>query len=421
MQTAPHFYLTLSIDTTKLAELRATINEYAETLPEPVKVSINDLIVKGVALALVRVPQVNVSFDGERLLFKKHINVGVAVALEQGLIVPVIRDADKRGVLDLARESRRLVDAARTGKLKPEEFQGGTFSVSNLGMFEIEEIHGGHQSAGVGDPGRRRDPAHASGDGRTGRRARPHEGHALGGSPRAGRRHRRALPAGAQAAAGVADGPAGVALARDRSKRLAGLIAPPAVSYLSLSCLDVQIPDGLTAAGYVCLKRKCEIMLAGGYLVWHLPLQQATRLDFPVRWREVRKDSFCIFLSCTVLHLEAEQTRDILLGLRGILDGHIHHKERVATLGLGELIALGSLHGIYRHDEGIADLHLIAHFEMLLSGTSQWYSLGSRRTAIRISAPARQDRQRQSHQRADGGEASETRRLLVVVTVCPFK
>ncbi|HEY7020076.1 MAG TPA: dihydrolipoamide acetyltransferase family protein [Ktedonobacterales bacterium] len=140
MQTAPHFYLTLAIDTTKLAELRATINEYAETLPEPIKVSMNDLIVKGVALALVRVPQVNVSFDGERLLFKKRINVGVAVALEQGLIVPVIRDADRRGVLDLARESRRLVDAARTGKLKPEEFQGGTFSVSNLGMFEIEEF-----------------------------------------------------------------------------------------------------------------------------------------------------------------------------------------------------------------------------------------------------------------------------------------
>jgi pyruvate dehydrogenase E2 component (dihydrolipoamide acetyltransferase) len=140
MQTAPHFYLTLSIDTTKLGDLRATINEYAATQPEPVKVSMNDLIVKGVALALARVPQVNVSFDGERLLFKKHINVGIAVALEQGLIVPVVRDADKRGVLNLAHESQRLVDAARTGKLKPEEFQGGTFSVSNLGMFEIEEF-----------------------------------------------------------------------------------------------------------------------------------------------------------------------------------------------------------------------------------------------------------------------------------------
>ena len=106
MQTAPHFYLTLSIDTTKLAELRATINEYAETLPEPVKVSMNDLIVKGVALALVRVPQVNVSFDGERLLFKKHINVGVAVALEQGLIVPVIRDAEYSAACWIWRVSR---------------------------------------------------------------------------------------------------------------------------------------------------------------------------------------------------------------------------------------------------------------------------------------------------------------------------
>jgi pyruvate dehydrogenase E2 component (dihydrolipoyllysine-residue acetyltransferase) len=140
MQTAPHFYLTISIDTTKLAELRATINEYAEALPEPVKVSMNDLIVKGVALALARMPQVNVSFDGDQLLFKKRINVGVAVALEQGLIVPVIRDADRRGALDLARESRRLVEAARGGTLKPEEFQGGTFTVSNLGMFEVESF-----------------------------------------------------------------------------------------------------------------------------------------------------------------------------------------------------------------------------------------------------------------------------------------
>jgi pyruvate dehydrogenase E2 component (dihydrolipoamide acetyltransferase) len=140
MQTAPHFYLTISIDTTKLAELRVTINEYAEKLPEPVKVSMNDLIVKGVSLALARMPQVNVSFDGDQLLFKKHVNVGMAVALEQGLIVPVIRDADRRGVLDLARESRRLVEAARGGTLKPEEFQGGTFTVSNLGMFEIESF-----------------------------------------------------------------------------------------------------------------------------------------------------------------------------------------------------------------------------------------------------------------------------------------
>jgi pyruvate dehydrogenase E2 component (dihydrolipoamide acetyltransferase) len=140
MQTAPHFYVTMAIDATRLGELRESVNEYAATLPEPQKVTVNDLIVKGVATAIARFPQVNVSFDGERLLLKKRINVGVAVALEQGLIVPVIRDADKRGVLDIARETRRLVDAARTGKLKPEEFQGGTFSVSNLGMFGVEEF-----------------------------------------------------------------------------------------------------------------------------------------------------------------------------------------------------------------------------------------------------------------------------------------
>jgi pyruvate dehydrogenase E2 component (dihydrolipoamide acetyltransferase) len=140
MQIAPHFYVTVSIDTTRLGEVRNQINEYAATLPQPVKVSYNDLIVKAVATALTRMPQVNVSFDNDRLLYKKHINVGVAVALDTGLIVPVVRDADKRGLLDVARESRRLTDAARAGKLKPEEFSGGTFTVSNLGMFDVESF-----------------------------------------------------------------------------------------------------------------------------------------------------------------------------------------------------------------------------------------------------------------------------------------
>jgi pyruvate dehydrogenase E2 component (dihydrolipoamide acetyltransferase) len=140
MQTAPHFYMTVAIDATRLGELRQSVNEYAAGLPEPLKISVNDLIVKGVALALRRMPEVNVSFDGERLLFKQHVNVGIAVALEQGLIVPVIRDADKRGLLDIAKEARRLAEAARASKLKPEEFQGGTFSISNLGMFDVEEF-----------------------------------------------------------------------------------------------------------------------------------------------------------------------------------------------------------------------------------------------------------------------------------------
>jgi pyruvate dehydrogenase E2 component (dihydrolipoamide acetyltransferase) len=140
MQSAPHFYVTMTIDTTRLSQLRDAVNEYAATLPEPLKVSLNDLIVKGVALALMQRPEINVSFDGERLLFKQQINIGIAVALPEGLIVPVIHDADKRNVLDIARESHRLVEAARTGKLKPEDFSGGTFSVSNLGMYGVDEF-----------------------------------------------------------------------------------------------------------------------------------------------------------------------------------------------------------------------------------------------------------------------------------------
>ncbi|HVB61708.1 MAG TPA: 2-oxo acid dehydrogenase subunit E2, partial [Ktedonobacteraceae bacterium] len=126
--------------TTKLAALRQQINDYAARDPSPVKVSFNDLIVKAAALALVRIPQVNVSFAEDKILQKKQVNIGIAVALEQGLIVPVLHDADKRGLLDIARESRRLAEAARENKLRSEDFSGGTFTVSNLGMFDVESF-----------------------------------------------------------------------------------------------------------------------------------------------------------------------------------------------------------------------------------------------------------------------------------------
>lgn len=140
MQTAPHFYVTSVIDTGKLAELRKQINEFAAKDTTPIKVSFNDLIVKAVAHTLVRMPEVNVSFAEDRLLQKKQVNVGVAVALPQGLIVPVVRNADQRGMLDLAHETRRLAEAARQGKLRPEDFSGGTFTVSNLGMFDVDSF-----------------------------------------------------------------------------------------------------------------------------------------------------------------------------------------------------------------------------------------------------------------------------------------
>ena len=140
MQTAPHFYVTSVIDTGKLAELRKQINAYAASDPSPVKVSFNDLIIKAVAHALVKMPQVNVSFAEDKLLQKKQVHIGMAVALEQGLIVPVIHNADRSGILDLARESQRLAEAARTGKLRPDDLAGGTFTVSNLGMFDVDSF-----------------------------------------------------------------------------------------------------------------------------------------------------------------------------------------------------------------------------------------------------------------------------------------
>ena len=140
MQTSPHFYVTSVIDTDKLAAFRQQINEYAANDPSPVKVSFNDLIVKAVAKALLRIPRVNVSFAEDRLLQKKQVHIGVAVSLEQGLIVPIVRNADQRSILDIARETQRLAEAAREGKIRPEEFSGGTFTVSNLGMFDVDSF-----------------------------------------------------------------------------------------------------------------------------------------------------------------------------------------------------------------------------------------------------------------------------------------
>jgi pyruvate dehydrogenase E2 component (dihydrolipoamide acetyltransferase) len=140
MQSAPHFYVTSVIDTGKLGELRKQINEYAAGDPNPVKVSFNDLIIKAVAIALVNMPKVNVSFAEDKLIEKKQVHIGIAVALEQGLIVPVLHNADKRGILDIARESRRLAEAARTNKLKPDDMSGGTFTISNLGMLDVESF-----------------------------------------------------------------------------------------------------------------------------------------------------------------------------------------------------------------------------------------------------------------------------------------
>ncbi|MEV0050950.1 pyruvate dehydrogenase complex dihydrolipoamide acetyltransferase [Saccharopolyspora shandongensis] len=138
-QQAPHFYLTSAIDVTDLMAFRGTLNERLQAAGGP-KVSVNDLIVKAVATALRANPAVNVSFAGDKMLQHKRINLGVAVAIDNGLVVPVIKDADRKSVSEIAAESRELAGRAREGKLKLDEMSGGTFSISNLGMFGIEQF-----------------------------------------------------------------------------------------------------------------------------------------------------------------------------------------------------------------------------------------------------------------------------------------
>ncbi|RMI29413.1 dihydrolipoamide acetyltransferase family protein, partial [Actinomadura harenae] len=135
-QNAPHFYLNRDVDAEALVAFRKTLNEALA----PVKVSVNDLIVKASARALREHPQVNTSYTEDALLVHKRVHVGVAVAVEDGLLVPVIKDADRKSVSQIGAETRELAAKARDGKLSPAEMTGGTFSVSNLGMFGVDSF-----------------------------------------------------------------------------------------------------------------------------------------------------------------------------------------------------------------------------------------------------------------------------------------
>jgi pyruvate dehydrogenase E2 component (dihydrolipoamide acetyltransferase) len=140
LQSAPHFFLTAVYDVTQLVALRKQVNAELEAAGDDTRVSVNDLIVKACALTLRTVPDVNVSFGGDKILRKKRIHIGIAVALDNGLIVPVIRDPDQKSVGQIARDATALIEKARSGKLTPADYSGGTFTVSNLGMFGIEHF-----------------------------------------------------------------------------------------------------------------------------------------------------------------------------------------------------------------------------------------------------------------------------------------
>jgi pyruvate dehydrogenase E2 component (dihydrolipoamide acetyltransferase) len=134
----PTFYLTVDIDMTQLVEARERINQQLES--SGLKVSINDLLIKATALALKRHPEVNAAWHDDHVKRHHRVHIGVAVAIDDGLITPVIRDADLKGAAQIGAEVREMAGRARQKKLQPEEYTGATFSISNLGMFGIEEF-----------------------------------------------------------------------------------------------------------------------------------------------------------------------------------------------------------------------------------------------------------------------------------------
>ncbi|MGI1690532.1 dihydrolipoamide acetyltransferase family protein [Thermoanaerobacter uzonensis] len=133
MNIAPHYYVTMEINMEEVLKLRETLSEKVQNA----KISINTFIIKAVALAIKKYPIINSFVDNDQIILKDQINIGLAVALEEGLIVPVIREADKKGLSEIAYEERQLIEKAREGKLTPDEYSGGSFTISNLGMFDV--------------------------------------------------------------------------------------------------------------------------------------------------------------------------------------------------------------------------------------------------------------------------------------------
>ena len=133
--SAPHFYLTVELDMEKVIAMRKRVNEVA-----PTRISFNDFVIKAVAVALRQHPQVNSSWLGDKIRVNKNINIGVAVAVEEGLLVPVVRFADMKTLSQINVEVKELAGKARNRKLHPDDMTGNTFTISNLGMFGIEEF-----------------------------------------------------------------------------------------------------------------------------------------------------------------------------------------------------------------------------------------------------------------------------------------
>jgi pyruvate dehydrogenase E2 component (dihydrolipoamide acetyltransferase) len=136
-QIVPHFYVTHEFDMDALFRLRKQVNDL---LPDGQKVSLNDFIIKGVGLALRQFSGINASLAGNEIIRHGRVNVGVAVAMEEGLLTVVVKDADLKPLRQISAEVREMVARARAGRVRPEDIEGSTFSISNLGMFDVEDF-----------------------------------------------------------------------------------------------------------------------------------------------------------------------------------------------------------------------------------------------------------------------------------------
>ncbi len=133
--TAPHFYLKMTVDMSAAMDARVKMNEMA-----PVKISFNDIVLKAVAVALKQHPKVNSSWLGDKIRYNEHVNIGVAVAVDEGLLVPVVRFADGKSLTHISAEVKDFAQKAKDKKLQPSDWEGSTFTISNLGMFGIDEF-----------------------------------------------------------------------------------------------------------------------------------------------------------------------------------------------------------------------------------------------------------------------------------------
>ena len=183
----PHFYLTISVDMTELIAYRNQLK--AAGAPY----TVTDFIAEAVVLTLQEFPAVNSATDGKTTRWNSHVNLGIAVSLEQGLVVPVIRAAEHLPLIELCQQSKALVEKARAGKATPDELSGGTFTISNMGMMDVESFGAHHQSRRKRHPRRGQHQAAAGRARRQNCRAPDDEAHALVRPSHRGRRARRKI------------------------------------------------------------------------------------------------------------------------------------------------------------------------------------------------------------------------------------